>query len=103
MAMQGKQHPKSTLIISLGQDKFEASVRFNNFADGDTHCLIEDTSRIRGGKILIKHYLYPNQNEQIVRLLLLINTLTDLGAQSVSVFTPYLPYARQDKAHEAGE
>lgn len=101
--MQTKPHPKTILILKQNKEMFETSVRFNNFTDGDTHSLIEHTEHIANSNILIRHYLYPNQNEQIVRLLLLINTLNDLGARSIEVFTPYMPYARQDRAHSPGE
>lgn len=97
------RHPATALFISNAGEHYESSVRFNNFTDGDTHCQIDDTAYIKGADIVIKHYLYPNQNEQLTRLLFLTNTLVDLGAKSIHVFTPYLPYARQDKAHLPGE
>jgi ribose-phosphate pyrophosphokinase len=101
--MHAQPHPATTLVAAKDGQQFESAIEFNNFADGDAHCLITDTEHISGANIAIRHFLYPNQNEQIVRLLLLLNTLQDLGAKSVSVFVPYLPYARQDKAHVAGE
>lgn len=101
--MRAERHPGTKIIAKQSGKNIEIIVKFRNFADGDTHCLVEDTEHIRDAKILIFHYLYPNQNEQIFRLLLLINTLKTLGAEHIEVFTPYLPYARQDKAHFAGE
>lgn len=53
--------------------------------------------------MLIFHSLYPNQNEQIIRLMLLTDLLHDLGITEVSLFCPYLPYSRQDKRHVPGE
>ncbi len=101
--MHAQHHPATTILLKRDEKQFETTVAFNNFADGDTHCLIEDTTHIRGASVLVRHYLYPNQNEQIVRLLFLVATLRDLGARSIEVFAPYLPYARQDKAHLPGE
>lgn len=98
-----RPHPGTTIAIKNGEKQSETHVKFNNFADGDTHCLIEDTSNIQGASVLVHHYLYPNQNEQIVRLLFLLGTLADMGARHIEVFVPYLPYARQDKAHLPGE
>lgn len=78
-------------------------VTFSAFPDGDTHCVIEDSKALQGKPVLIVHQLYPSQNEQIMRLLFLFDLLRDIGASSVSFFTPYLPYARQDKRHIDGE
>lgn len=96
-------HHSTRLYLHRAGRKYESGVKFNNFQDGDSHCLIEDISMIEGSDVLVFHQLYPNQNEWIVRLLLLLNTLQSLGAKSIRVFTPYLPYARQDKAHLPGE
>lgn len=98
-----KAHPDTIIVIKSSEGLHESTVSFNNFADGDSHCLINDTEHIYNADILIKHYLYPNQNEQIVRLMLLAGTLKSLGVKSISLFAPYLPYARQDKAHYPGE
>ena len=103
MAVQSKRHPSTTITIKHNKLIREAVVKFSNFTDGDAHCLIDAPENIAGAKIIVKHYLYPSQNEQVFRLLLLLNSLVDLGAEHIEVFTPYLPYARQDKAHLAGE
>lgn len=78
-------------------------VQYRNFPDGDTHCSIEDAEVVAQKPVLIVHDLYPNQNEQIIRLVLLIDLLKELGAAKVAVFVPYLPYARQDRRHIPNE
>jgi ribose-phosphate pyrophosphokinase len=78
-------------------------VTFSEFPDGDTHCLIKNVADIRDKQVLIMHSLYPEQNKQIFKLLLLLDFLRSIGAQSVSVFSPYMPYTRQDKRHVPGE
>lgn len=98
-----KPHPSTRLVVWHNKRASKIKVSFNDFPDGDTHCLIEDTSHLKGNKVFICHYLYPNQNEQIVRLLFLVSTLRDWGVQSIDLLVPYLPYARQDKAHIKGE
>ncbi|MGH7157461.1 MAG: ribose-phosphate diphosphokinase [Candidatus Saccharimonadales bacterium] len=80
------------------------NVAFSSFPDGDTHCVIKDMGRVQSGKsALIVHRLYPEQNEQIIRLVLLVDLLKDLGVTDVSIFSPYLPYSRQDKRSLPGE
>jgi ribose-phosphate pyrophosphokinase len=100
---QHNRHPETVVFIKNGDVTHQTDVQFNSFEDGDTHCSISSTENIRGGRIVVKHYLYPNQNEQIIRLLFLVEALSDMGARHISVFVPYLPYARQDKAHSGGE
>jgi len=78
-------------------------VTFSEFPDGDTHCLVKDIADIKDKRVLIMHSLYPEQNKQIFKLLLLLDFLRDSGTQSVSVFSPYMPYTRQDKRHIPGE
>ena len=100
---QYMRHPETVFFVKNGNDTRQTGVQFNSFEDGDTHCSIASTEYIRGGDVIIKHYLYPSQNEQIVRLLLLTEALKDMGARTIAVFVPYLPYSRQDKAHSDGE
>lgn len=95
--------PHTEIFVKRGSKTNRFLVEFNSFEDGDIHCTITNTTYIRGGDIIIKHYLYPNQNEQIMRLILLTEALKDMGARSINAFIPYLPYARQDKVHHDGE
>lgn len=53
-------------------------------------------------KVFIIHSLYPNQNENLVRLLLTIDLVKDYNGLPYLVL-PYLAYARQDKRFQAGE
>lgn len=91
------------VVQSDGGKQRHIPVTFSKFPDGDTHCVITDAKKFRSASVLVVHYLYPNQNEQLVKLMLLLDLLRDLGATEVSVFVPYLPYSRQDKRHVAGE
>jgi ribose-phosphate pyrophosphokinase len=76
---------------------------FSMFPDGDLHCVIPKPKLIKGKSVLIVHRLYPDQNQRLVQLLLLVDLLKDLGAHSIEVFCPYLPYSRQDIRHLPGE
>lgn len=79
------------------------TVTFSAFPDGDTHCIVDKPEAMSGSNLLVVHSLYPQQNEQFMRLFFLLDTLRHIGASKVCVFVPYLPYARQDKAHIPGE
>lgn len=91
------------VVVQNGEVNTKIAVQYRNFPDGDTHCAIDDADAVAGKPVLVVHDLYPNQNEQIVRLLLLIDLLKELGATKVAVFVPYLPYARQDRRHIPNE
>jgi ribose-phosphate pyrophosphokinase len=95
---------KTTLYLLNRKDEInDIGVIYSAFPDGDTHCVIEETYGIKGAHVLIRHSLYPDQNSQIFKLILLVDLLNELGARSVSVAAPYLPYARQDKRYLPGE
>jgi ribose-phosphate pyrophosphokinase len=94
---------KTKLTIHTSEGMLTRDVVLSEFPDKDAYCLIENTDGISGNHVLIVHDLYRNQNERIVQLLILVDLLSDLKAKSISVFAPYLPYARQDKRHLPGE
>ncbi len=97
----GNRH--TYVIIQDGKTYKDIGVRYRNFPDGDTHCTIDDADAVAGKVVLIVHDLYPNQNEQIIRLALLLDLLQELGATRIAAFVPYLPYARQDRRHIPNE
>ncbi len=90
------------LIPELDGNK-RLDVLFSVFPDGDIHCVVPKNQQVIGKPVLIVARLYPDQNTQLMRLVLLLDLLKSLGAAKVSVFSPYLPYSRQDKRHIGGE
>jgi ribose-phosphate pyrophosphokinase len=52
---------------------------------------------VRGDDIFIIQTNYPNQNERIIELLIMIDTLKHAGAGRITVILPYYPYCRSDK------
>jgi ribose-phosphate pyrophosphokinase len=42
-------------------------------------------------------------NDSLVELILILDTLNDLGAESIHTIMPYMGYSRQDKVFNAGE
>ena len=78
----------SFIDSALGRHK----VLISQFKDGDTHIEIPDLG-VLPPKVIIYHRLYPQQNERLIELLLMLDLLE---GHEVSIFTPYLPYSRQD-------
>lgn len=70
------------------------------FPDGETYIRI--LSDVRNADIAILCQLYQ-PDRHVLSLLLLVETLRDLGARRVGLIAPYLAYMRQDKRFCSGE
>ncbi len=46
---------------------------------------------------IIVHSLWPNTNDNLIELLLLLDCLENSGTKQVTLITPYLPFLRQDR------
>jgi len=91
------------LVSPNFSDLFEPSIEAGKFPDGDTHVRIPGLAACKGQEVVILHRLYPNQNEALVELLLIMDAVRYQGAKKITVVSPYLPYARQDKQTVDGE
>lgn len=56
-----------------------------------------------GLEVAVLTRLYPNVNDNLVKLVLTLDALSDLGVQRIILLIPYLPYARQDRRFRPGE
>jgi len=56
-----------------------------------------------GLEVAVLIRLYPNVNDNLVKLVLTLDALSDLGVRRVVLLIPYLPYARQDRRFRPGE
>lgn len=83
-------------------DLLEPNIEVGKFPDGDSHVRILDLEKYKDQEVTVYHRLYPKQNTSLVVLLLILDTLKSLNCK-ISVVTPYLPYARQDKTKLNGE
>lgn len=70
------------------------------FADGETYLRVDD--EVTGCDIAIVAQL-RDPDPQLPGLLFLADTLRELGAASVGLVAPYLPYMRQDMRFSPGE
>lgn len=78
-----------------------AKVLLRKFPDGENYVLIDED--VNGQDVLIVQSMYPNQNDSLVEIMLLSNTLVDLGVKKVIGVIPYLAYSRQHKIYQKGE
>ncbi|WP_409200836.1 ribose-phosphate diphosphokinase [Methanobrevibacter sp. DSM 116169] len=86
-------------VAKLLNKKF-ASVDTWKFPDGERYTRIKD--EIPDEVVIIQSTYYP-QDENLMELLFLISTAKDLGASKITVVTPYMGYARQEKRFNDGE
>ncbi|WP_291765783.1 ribose-phosphate diphosphokinase [Caldivirga sp. UBA161] len=71
------------------------------FPDGEQYVRVE--ANVRGNDVLYVTRLYPNQDQGLIRVMLLLDAVKGLGASRVGLFIPYMPYARQDRRFLEGE
>lgn len=83
----------------LGQERilFDTKV----FPDGESYVRID--TPVEGLNVTIINTLFPDQDKRFVETLLMCDALRRNGAKEITVVTPYLAYARQDKVFRDGE
>lgn len=91
------------LISPNFSDIFTPNIEIGQFPDGDSHVRISPIADCKDAEVVVFHRLYPKQNTSLVSLLLILDSLKEVGACHISVVSPYLPYSRQDKKKLNGE
>lgn len=97
-SMPGQQALWHNLLQLTGWQQGRMVLR--NFPDGETFIRVLDDVKGRDTAILCQ--LHP-PNDHVLALLLLADTLHDLGSKKVGLIAPYLAYMRQDKRFREGE
>lgn len=86
------------LVHELSAESAEYTYR--HFPDGETYIRIDTTP---GGRDVVIVSSLENPDSKILPLLFLASTSRELGAGSVGLVSPYLPYMRQDRRFGKGE
>jgi ribose-phosphate pyrophosphokinase len=79
------------------------------FPDGENYLRIniEDETLIADKEVIIVQSTAPSssgdQNNRLIELFMMVDSVKRMGAKSVKVIVPYLAYARQDKVFRPGE
>ena len=91
------------LLVSPNfSDLFTPNIEIKKFPDGESYVRIPNLGACEGKPITLLHRLYPEQNNSLLELLLIIDELAYQKCD-VTVVSPYLPYSRQDKKILEGE
>lgn len=94
----GKANPALSQKICEYLGVSQGQILVDNFADGETHCKIEQD--VRGQDVFIVQPTCPPVNENIMELLIMIDSLKRASADRITAVIPYFGYARQDRKDE---
>lgn len=88
-------------LLALNLGARLVTVESKRFPDGELYVRLSGS--VEGEDVLVVTSTEPPQNDSLVELMLLVDSIFEGGARSVSAFIPYLPYARQDRVFLPGE
>ena len=90
------------LITPYAADFGKPNVIINHFPDTESCVEMPGVKTLKNKKTIIYHRLYPEPEKRLFELLLILSLVKKV-TRKIELFVPYLPYARQDKAHRPGE
>lgn len=93
----GRANPQLAKDICSSMKIDLAECRFSTFPDGEFHCKIED---VRGRDVFIVQPTCPNVNDNLMELLIMVDTCLRASAERITAVIPYYGYARQDRKDE---
>ncbi len=82
----------ASLHLSLG------SITLGKFPDGENYCKIDDD--VRGRDVFLIQPTCPPVNDNLMELLIMIDSCKRASASRVTAVVPYYGYARQDRKDE---
>jgi ribose-phosphate pyrophosphokinase len=91
----GRAHPGLVQEICDFLNLEPGRVSAYNFSDGETFCQIEEN--VRGSDVFIVQPTSRPVNENVMELLILLDSFKRSSASRVTAVVPYYGYARQDK------
>jgi ribose-phosphate pyrophosphokinase len=91
----GRAHPALVQEICESLNLPAGKVAAYNFSDGETFCQIEEN--VRGSDVFVVQPTCEPVNDNLMELLILLDSLKRSSASRVTAVIPYYGYARQDK------
>ena len=91
----GRAHPKLTKDICDYLSLVPGEVTAYNFSDGEIFCQVDEN--VRGSDIFVVQPTCQPANENLMELLIMLDTFKRSSASRVTAVLPYYGYARQDK------
>ena len=91
----GRAHPALVAEICDSLNLSAGKVSAFNFSDGETFCQIEEN--VRGSDVFVVQPTCEPVNENLMELLIMLDSFKRSSASRVTAVIPYYGYARQDK------
>ncbi len=91
----GRAHPALVAEICEYLNLEAGKVSAFNFSDGETFCQIEEN--VRGSDVFVVQPTCGPVNENLMELLIMLDSFKRSSASRVTAVVPYYGYARQDK------
>ncbi len=91
----GRAHPSLTQEICDYLNLQPGNVSARNFSDGEVFCQIQEN--VRGSDVFVVQPTCEPVNENLMELLIMLDTFKRSSASRVTAVLPYYGYARQDK------
>jgi ribose-phosphate pyrophosphokinase len=91
----GRAHPALVAEICEYLNLEAGKVSAFNFSDGETFCQIEEN--VRGSDVFVVQPTCGPVNENLMELLVMLDSFKRSSASRVTAVVPYYGYARQDK------
>jgi len=91
----GRSHPALVTEICEYLNLEAGKVSAYNFSDGETFCQIDEN--VRGSDVFIVQPTCEPVNENLMELLIMLDSFKRSSASRVTAVLPYYGYARQDK------
>jgi len=91
----GNAHPKLAEQIAAHLHLSLSAVTVRSFADGEIDVKIGEN--VRGKEVYLIQPTCPNVNQNLMELLIMIDTARRASADSITAVIPYYGYARQDR------
>src|SRR5690349_7996712 len=91
----GRSHPALVQEICESLSVAPGRVSAFNFSDGETFCQIEEN--VRGSDIFVVQPTCEPVNENLMELLIMLDSFKRSSASRITAVIPYYGYARQDK------
>ena len=101
VVVSGRAHPQLAEEIAKALDHDLLPTSAYTFANGETYVRFEESVRCADAFVIQSH---PAPiNEWLMEQIIMIDALKRASARSITVVSPFYPYARQDKKHKGRE
>ncbi|RNL82844.1 ribose-phosphate diphosphokinase [Halostreptopolyspora alba] len=101
MLFSGRTHPELAEQVAKQLGIEVAPTKFQDFANGEIYVRYQES--VRGSDAFVLQSHADPINQSVMEQLIMVDALKRASAKRITVVTPFLAYARQDKKHMGRE